>query len=74
MLNDISLLRQDIIHSLPEYVVKTLADPEIEIALVTGLQIVEATYLELGTVHMQDLEEARNNIHNLITIHLQKTN
>ena len=59
VLNDISVLRQDIILSLPEYVVKTLEDPEIGIALVTGRQIVDAAYLELGTVHMSDLEEAR---------------
>ena len=41
-------------------IVKTLEDPEIGIALVTSLQIVEAAYLELRTVHMDDLDEARN--------------
>ena len=54
VLTDISVLSQDIILSLPEYVVKTLEDPEIGIAMVTGCQLVDAAYLELGTVHMQD--------------------
>ena len=53
-------MRKSTILSLPEYIVKTLEDPEIGIALVTSLQIVEAAYLELGTVHMGDLDEARN--------------
>ena len=60
VLNDQALMRENIIFSLPEYIVKTLEDLELGIALVTSLQIVEAAYLELGTVHMNDLEEARN--------------
>ena len=60
VLNDQASMREAIILSLPEYIVKTLEDPENRIALVTSLQIVEAAYLELGTVHMDDLDEARN--------------
>ena len=59
VLNDQASMRETIILSLPEYNVKTFEDPEIGIALVTSLQIVEAAYLELGTVHMSDLDEAR---------------
>ena len=49
-------MRETIILSLPEYIVMTLEDPELGIALVTSFQIVAAAYLELGTVHMNDLE------------------
>ena len=53
------LVRETIILSLPEYIIKTLEDTESGIALVTLFQIVAAAYLELGSVHTNDLEEAR---------------
>ena len=76
VLNDLALKRETIILSLPEYIVKTLEDPELGIALVTSFQIVAAAYLELGTVHMNDLEEARNAleapIEDSFDVHLSK--
>ena len=60
--NGISTLRALIILNIPPYIVKSLEDPELGIALVTSLQIVEATYLALGTVHAADIEVAQAKI------------
>ena len=66
VLADLATARDAIILSLPEFIVKTLEDPELVIALVTEFQIVAAVYLELGTVHMNDLEEVRAQLDNPI--------
>ena len=58
----IAALRALIIINIPPYIVKSLEDPELGIALDTSLQIVETTYLALGTVHAADIEEAQAKI------------
>ena len=66
VLADLTLARDGIILSSLEFIVKILEDSELGIALVTEFQIVTAAYLELGTMHMNDLEEVRAQFDNPI--------
>ena len=66
IIKDLASVREAIILSLPEYIVKTLEDPVLGIALVTAFQLVQAAYLELGAVHTTDFEEVRLQLENPI--------
>ena len=76
VLLDLSILRDNIILSLPEYIIRTLEDPEIGIALVTSAQIIEAAYKEFSMIHMNDIDEARlkleDPIEDAFDVHLAK--
>ena len=63
--NTIAFVKDAIIISLPEYIIKTLEDPELGIALVTGFQIVAAAYLKLNTVCMNYLIEVYLKLENV---------